>query len=171
MSSPKVKAIKSVLQQINYRAFIEQAYLKGQEDTCICWITNSEGDTNSLISAMPQNSCPKAWILLYLSGMQGGSSGFVQWLYKKMCAVSDFTRVHVEALGEGSDLRLFVKCTQAIPNFDYKFIDAVKQCGSVIIRSTDKTILLERLSLNQNQSWQDEAKWLLNATTLLKGLI
>lgn len=169
LSHPKIQSVKEAFKAtVPYNIFIEQAFHRTQDDLIICWVSNTEGDNNSLISVIPQRVKTGRWILFYLPSIKGKIGNILRKGNELSLSSSGFNKVeHYFSDQSIKYSELYIHKNSFTPTFHSDFYNVLQQCGNVVIRSTGSNILIERISPYRSESWEQEVKELLKITQLM----
>lgn len=172
LSDPKIQSIKEAFKAtVPYPVFIEQAFHRIQDDLIICWISNTKGDNNDLISVITQKIKTGKWILLYYPSLQGRIGNIIRKVHELSISWG-FTKVRPEVFGQSTtQFDLYIRKNESIPLFHSEFFDVLKQSGNVIIRSSGSVLLIQKISLIKGETWEQEIKELLRVTQLVRDMI
>ena len=168
-STPLFKEISNILSSTADDTFISQIYQKKTENILVCWCTNSDGSDNAILGVLPQDFSTTPWMLLSLPTIGGLSAALIRKSFAalgKKSKRSSFSKAEVGLYGESIDL--YLPENGKIPAFPERFINALPQFGNILLRSMGKLILVERLSVSRSDSWEDEAKHILQLTQKIK---
>lgn len=169
LSNSLFKEISSVLRSTAHNSFIVQMYKRDSDQIVVCWISDSDGGTNSLVAAIPKTGSRGPWIIVSLPTIKGTGANLIRKLFEvsgsKYKGLA-FSRVESNSLGQSIDL--YIPRGAEIPRFKDELINLISQLGNVIIRSAGRMVLVERLSINRNETWEQEARELLRVTKLLE---
>lgn len=167
-TDPILKAIRDACRLTMYSAYIEQVYKRAGDDCVVCWLGDSDGTTNHLVAAIPKANKSGTWVMLFIPGMKGMSGNFIRKSFE-LSLSSNFTKMEPGVLGQSAiQGDLYVKSGDSMPSLKDEFVNLLPQCGNMILRSAGFTVLVERLSLNKTETWEQEARELLRITELLK---
>ena len=168
-SSAPFKVISNILSSTADDTFIAQIYQNKADNILICWCSSSDGGNNSILSAIPGRCGTTPWILLSLPPSGGVGA---PWIRKSFEALgrkskrSSFSKLESNPFGESIDF--YIHEGGKIPDFPKEFIGALPQFGNILLRSMGGMILIERLSTSRGDSWDDEARIILNLTKRIK---
>lgn len=173
LSDPKIQSVKEALKSIVlYPVFIEQAFHRPQDDLMICWVSNTEGDNNSLISVIPQKIKTGRWILFSMPSIKGKIANIFRKGNELSLSSAGFNKVeHYFSDQSINYSELYVHKNSFTPTFHSDFYNVLQQCGNVVIRSTGSNILIERISPYRSESWEQEVRELLRITQLIRGML
>lgn len=173
-SNPEVQAIKEALKlTIPHLVYLEQAFYRSDDDLIVCWINKRiESDNNALISVIPQKMKTGNWILANLPSIKGKIGNIINKSYELSLSSLKFTKLDSHFFGQPTNqFALFVHKNEPLPSFSSEFFNLLQQVGNVIIRSSGKILLIERISVFRDETWEQEAKELLRITKLFRELI
>lgn len=165
------KEIANTCKITKYPTYIEQVYRRMGDDYVICWLADFNGSTNHIVAAFPKDKNIGTWIMLLIPGISGVSGKFIRKSFE-LTLSSNFTRMELKVLGQlNMEGDLYVKKGEAIPHLKNEFINLLPQCGKIVVRSGGSVVLLERISVTRTETWEEEARELLQITKLLSSHI
>jgi len=168
-TDPIFRSITDACRLTMHAAYIEQVYKKAGDDCAVCWLRNVNGPTNHLVAAIPKANNSVAWIMLFIPGLKGVGGNIIRKSFG-LSLPRHFRKMESGASGQSAiQYDLYVKGGESMPSFKDEFIQLLPQCGNMILRSTGSMMLVERISLNKTETWEQEAIELLRITELLKA--
>jgi hypothetical protein len=82
---------------------------------------------------------------------------------------SVFSKVEPSILGQSIDL--YIPKGGGIPSLNNEFINLIPRLGNIILRSTGNKLLVERISINREETWEQGARELIRITQLVRGYL
>ncbi len=173
LSDSKIQSAKEAFKSIvPYSVFIEQAFYRPQDDLIICWVSNTEGDNNALISVIPQKVKTGRWILFSIPAIKGKIGNIFRKSNELSLSTAGFKKIEHHFFAQSIEhLELYINKNDFIPSFHSDFYNVLPQCGNVVIRSTGSKVLVERISPYRSESWEQEVRELLRVTQLILGMV
>lgn len=169
-TDPLLPEINATLRATAYAGTLEQAYRRSIDDLVVCWVSDS--DNNHLVSMIAQPFPSEPWILLYLPAAKGMIGSIVRKMFDVALSPSHFVRVEPEVLGTSSTrFELYSPPRVAPPSFEAKFVNMLRHCGNLILRSSGQRLLIERLSLSPQEPWEEEIRQLVRLTMMLQNAL
>lgn len=173
LSDSKIQPVKEAFKAtVPYPIFIEQAFHRPQDDLMICWISNTEGGNNDLISLIPQKVKTGRWILFSIPAIKGKIGNIFRKSNELSLSTAGFKKIEHHFFAQSIEhLELYIHKNDFIPSFHSDFYNVLQECGNVVIRSAGSNILIERISPYISESWEQEVRELLRITKLIRGMI
>ncbi len=135
----------------------------------VCWIADSDGSNNSLLSAIPQRDSAGDWVLFLLPTLKGISGQVIRKGFELSLPSSGLSKARLDSLSQsGIEYDLYVLSGSSMPTFCEGFVSLIHRLGNIVLRSSQGIVLVERVSISRSETWEQEARELLRITKLLK---
>ncbi|MGC8719445.1 MAG: hypothetical protein ACP5TY_05495 [Thermodesulforhabdaceae bacterium] len=164
--------ISNALRSTAHNSLIVQMYRRYSDDIVVCWVSNSNGHNNNLVAVAPQTVQTEPWIMLSLPSIKGMGANFIRKFFELSGLKSNrsvFSKVEPSITGQSIDL--YIPKGGGIPSLNSELINLIPRLGNIILRSTGNKLLVERISINREETWEQGARELIRITQLVRGYL